>query len=66
MGIAVGRPEQAERLIADLQARFAEARAAHPAFAGATLAKAEPALDGNYGVNASADPKRIPRPSAAV
>ncbi|MGH3922100.1 MAG: hypothetical protein ACRDTT_04385 [Pseudonocardiaceae bacterium] len=53
-------------MIADLQARFAEARAAHPAFAGATLAKAGPALDGNYGVNASADPKRIPRPSAAV
>ncbi|MGH8908248.1 MAG: ABC transporter substrate-binding protein, partial [Egibacteraceae bacterium] len=36
IGRAVGQPERAERLVADVEARFAQVRAAHPEFEGAT------------------------------
>lgn len=36
VGVAVGRAEQANRLVADVEARFVAARAAHPAFVGAS------------------------------
>ncbi|MGH8931796.1 MAG: ABC transporter substrate-binding protein [Egibacteraceae bacterium] len=48
VGRAVGQPERAEHLVADVEARFAEARAAHPEFARATALVVAPAGDGNY------------------
>lgn len=36
VGVAVGRADRAERLVADVEARFADARRAHPEFDGAT------------------------------
>ncbi|MGH8908250.1 MAG: ABC transporter substrate-binding protein [Egibacteraceae bacterium] len=48
VGRAVGQPERAERLVADVEARFAPARAAHPEFAGATAVVAADFGDGTY------------------
>ncbi len=57
VAVAVGRAEQGEQLIALLGARFAEVRADHPEFVGATILSTGPAEGGNYGVNASEDPR---------
>ncbi|MDQ4094241.1 MAG: iron-siderophore ABC transporter substrate-binding protein [Actinomycetota bacterium] len=57
VAVAVGRAEQGEQLIAGIRARFAEVRADHPEFAGATILASGPAEGGNYGVNASKDPR---------
>ncbi|HMQ31574.1 MAG TPA: iron-siderophore ABC transporter substrate-binding protein [Chloroflexaceae bacterium] len=48
IGRALGREARAEELVAATEARFAELRAAHPAFAGATAAIAAPAADGQF------------------
>lgn len=42
VGAALGRPAQADRLIADVEARFAAAKAAHPDFAGKQALIASP------------------------
>jgi iron complex transport system substrate-binding protein len=48
IGRALGRAARAEELVAATEARFAELRAAHPEFAGATAAIAAPAADGQF------------------
>jgi len=58
-GRALGRPEQAEKLIADVDARFAKARQEHPGFAGKTVAVVEPYEAGKYAVFAPSDPKVV-------
>lgn len=48
VGVALGRAGDAERLVAGVEARFAQARADHPEFAGATALNAYPAGNGIY------------------
>ncbi|TDC73947.1 iron-siderophore ABC transporter substrate-binding protein [Streptomyces hainanensis] len=55
IGRILGHADEAERLIADVDARFAEARAAHPEFADATAIPASP-YEG-YWVFGSEDPR---------
>lgn len=57
VAVAVGRAEQGEQLIAGIEARFADVRTDHPEFAGASIVASGPAEGGNYGVNASEDPR---------
>ncbi len=42
IGAALGKPARAEQMVTDLERRFAEARAAHPEFAGKLVAGARP------------------------
>ncbi len=57
-GTVLGRPGRAEKLIAGLEGRFATARAAHPAFAGLTVAVATYGGPGKpTGFFASEDPR---------
>ncbi|HXF61783.1 MAG TPA: iron-siderophore ABC transporter substrate-binding protein, partial [Caldilineaceae bacterium] len=48
IGRALGKEALARALVAEMEARFAQVRAAHPEFAGATAAIAAPAGDGQY------------------
>ena len=57
IGQALGRAERAEQLIADVDARFAAARAAHPQFEGLSALVAEQFEPGTYFVRGSADPR---------
>jgi len=50
IGRALGREALAERLVAEVEARIAAARKAHPEFEGATVAWAHPAGQGQYWV----------------
>ncbi|MBE1490013.1 iron-siderophore ABC transporter substrate-binding protein [Plantactinospora soyae] len=58
-GRALGRPEQADKLIADVDARFAKARQEHPGYAGRTVAVVDPYEAGKYAVFAPSDPKVV-------
>jgi len=48
IGRALGREELAEQRVAEVEAKIAAARAAHPEFEGATVAWAHPAGQGQY------------------
>lgn len=48
IGRALGQEARARELVAAMEERFAQARAEHPAFAGATAAIAAPASDGQF------------------
>jgi iron complex transport system substrate-binding protein len=54
-GQALGQPERAEELVAQVEARFAEAKAAHPDLTGRTLALSGPMYDGSYPFHATDD-----------
>jgi iron complex transport system substrate-binding protein len=56
VGRALGEAEQAESLVADVEARFAEARRAHPEFEGASALIVSP-YAGNISVFAPHDPR---------
>ncbi|MCE0766210.1 iron-siderophore ABC transporter substrate-binding protein [Pseudonocardia kujensis] len=56
VGAALGRPAAAAELVADVEKRFADARAAHPEFAGRT-AEVATFYDGQYYVYGSKDPR---------
>ncbi|MBF9134158.1 iron-siderophore ABC transporter substrate-binding protein [Plantactinospora sp. S1510] len=58
-GQALGRPAQADKLIADVDARFAKARQEHPGFAGKSVAVVDPYEAGKYAVFAPSDPKVV-------
>ncbi|MEE6262514.1 iron-siderophore ABC transporter substrate-binding protein [Plantactinospora sonchi] len=58
-GRALGRPERAEQLIAEVDARFAKARQDHPELAGRSVAVVEPYEPGKYAVFAPSDPKVV-------
>jgi iron complex transport system substrate-binding protein len=57
IGSALGKPDEADRLVADLEARFAAVRAQYPQFAGrsAAVAAASSTGSGNYFVWTSDD-----------
>ncbi len=55
VGSAIGREERAEELVADVEERFAEARAKHPEFEGTTIALGSRGDAGQYYALASAD-----------
>ncbi len=48
IGRAVGQPERADQLVADIEVQLAKARDAHPEFAGATAVVAYDNEDGTY------------------
>jgi iron complex transport system substrate-binding protein len=56
-GHAAGRTERAEQLIAEVEARFAQARAGHPEFEGKTAVVAERFEPGKFFVRAPQDPR---------
>ncbi|ROT29793.1 iron-siderophore ABC transporter substrate-binding protein [Micromonospora sp. HM5-17] len=58
-GRALGKPDRAEQLIAEVDARFAKARQEHPEFAGKTVAVVDPYEAGKYAVFAPSDPKVV-------
>jgi iron complex transport system substrate-binding protein len=55
IGKALGKPDEAEELVAGVEAKFTEAKEANPAFAGATAVMATP-YDGTF-VYGSQDPR---------
>lgn len=57
IGRALGRKEQAEQLIAGIDARFAAARAAHPQFEGLSAVVAEQFEPGTFFARGPADPR---------
>ncbi len=54
-GQALGQPERAEELIAQVEARFAEVEAANPDLVGRSLVLSGPMYDGNYPFHATDD-----------
>ncbi len=56
-GQALGREKQADDLVKRVQAQFADARAAHPQWAGRTVAIAEPFEAHQWAVFGAGDPK---------
>lgn len=54
-GQALGQPDRAEELIADVEAQVEEAAAAHPEFAGKTVTLSGPAYEGEYPFHTSDD-----------
>lgn len=52
---ALGQPERAEELVSQVEARFAEVRAAHPELEGRTVTLSGPTYDGNYPFHATDD-----------
>jgi iron complex transport system substrate-binding protein len=54
-GQALGQPERAEELVGEVEARFAQVRAAHPELEGRTIALSGPTYEGNYPFNSTAD-----------
>jgi iron complex transport system substrate-binding protein len=59
VGRALGKEEKAKSLIADLDARFAAARAEHPEFASQTAVVAESYEPGKYSAFSPSDPKTV-------
>lgn len=57
VGRIVGKLPQAQQAIADTQAKFDQAKAAHPEWAGKTVAVAEPYKPAEWAVFGAADPK---------
>jgi ABC-type Fe3+-hydroxamate transport system substrate-binding protein len=54
-GQALGQPGRAEELVAQVEARFAEAKAAHPELVGRTITLSGPAYEGQYPFHATDD-----------
>lgn len=59
IGKALGKESDTEKLIADIDRRFAEVREAHPEWAGKTVAVGEPYEPGKYSAFSPKDPKVI-------
>ncbi|MBL7630017.1 iron-siderophore ABC transporter substrate-binding protein [Frankia nepalensis] len=59
VGEALGQPAKAKELIAGVEKHLADARAAHPEFAGQTVAVADSTAPGTYSVFSPTDPKSI-------
>lgn len=57
VGRALGREQQAEDLVAEVEAQFAAVRTAHPEWEGQTVAVAVLAGDGQFSTFASEDPR---------
>lgn len=57
LGEAVGKPEQAQTLITDLEQQFTETAAANPSFAGKTVLVGALQGPGQFGVYGPQDPK---------
>jgi iron complex transport system substrate-binding protein len=57
IGRALGRAGRASRIVAGLEEQFAEARAAHPEFAGRSAILASGPGSANFGIFASQDPR---------
>jgi iron complex transport system substrate-binding protein len=58
-GKALGKSEQVEKLISDVDGKFAAAKAAHPEFAGKTAVVADAYQPGTYSVFSPNDPKML-------
>jgi iron complex transport system substrate-binding protein len=56
-GEVLGQLERAEEMVAAVEAGFADARAAHPEFAGLTVAVSGPEYEGQFPFHSSADPR---------
>jgi len=54
-GRALGQPQRAEELVAEVEGEFARVRADHPELAGRSVVLSGPAYDGQYPVHASDD-----------
>jgi hypothetical protein len=54
-GRALGQSSRAEELVAQVEAKFAEVKAANPGLIGKSLALSGPSYDGGYPIHASAD-----------
>ncbi|GAA1220822.1 iron-siderophore ABC transporter substrate-binding protein [Pseudonocardia alaniniphila] len=54
-GRALGQSGRAEELVAQVEAKFAEVKAANPGLIGKSLALSGPSYDGRYPIHASAD-----------
>ncbi|MBT3149523.1 iron-siderophore ABC transporter substrate-binding protein [Streptomyces sp. CHD11] len=59
VGTSLGKDEQAEKLIEDIDARFGEVRDANPRFGSLTLAVADSFEAGKYSAFTATDPKAI-------
>jgi len=57
IGRALGRAERADELVSEVEARFEEAREAHPEFEGATGLLAQGGEGGEYAVLSSSSPR---------
>lgn len=57
IGRALGRAQQADKLVAEVEAQFAAARKAHPEWAGKSVIVGAPSGDGQFGFVASQDPR---------
>ncbi|HWO58793.1 MAG TPA: iron-siderophore ABC transporter substrate-binding protein [Umezawaea sp.] len=58
-GKALGKAEQVDKLITDVDAKFAAAKTAHPEFAGKTAVVADAYQPGTYSVFSPNDPKML-------
>lgn len=56
-GVALGEKDKVEKLIGDIDARFAEVREQHPAWQDRSVAVVDPAAAGQYVVFQETDPK---------
>lgn len=56
-GRSLGRQQEAQKLVADIQAQFTTVRQAHPEWTGKTIAIAEPGGNGQWAVFGAGDPK---------
>ncbi|MEU6696812.1 ABC transporter substrate-binding protein [Pseudonocardia sp. NPDC046786] len=54
-GRALGQPERAEEIVAEVEGEFARVRSEHPQLAGRSVVLSGPAYDGQYPVHAGAD-----------
>ncbi|MEV7227374.1 iron-siderophore ABC transporter substrate-binding protein [Polymorphospora sp. NPDC051019] len=57
IGQALGKTEQVEQLLGDIDKRFADIRQQHPEFAQQTIVVADPSEPGMYAAFAKSDPK---------
>ncbi len=57
VGRALGRPGEAERIVAGVKRRFAQAREEHPEFAGASAVFASVEAEGKFSAYSAADPR---------
>ncbi|MPZ83291.1 MAG: ABC transporter substrate-binding protein [Actinophytocola sp.] len=58
-GEALGKPDEVEKLITDVDDRFAKVRADHPDWKGKTVAVVDPYQPGQYAVFQKTDPKAV-------